>query len=402
MVALCAMVLLLDGLDMIVAPISVPAMAADWQLAPARFGIALSASVFGMAIGAAFITPLGDRYGRRPMVIAGFAVGGLTCLLVPLVQNLPQLVGLRFITGLGLGVSLANALTLASEYAPPQLRSRVLSCVYAMSALGGAFGGLVAPPLLANWGWQGVYVFGGLLPLAMLPVLFWGLAESRQFLEARASREAQAAVSMDNSAGSLHRLRLLLAAPYRATTLLVWSLFFLSTFCTYVISSWLPTLLNLAGWTVDNAVRAVTVFSFGGIFGGFFLGWMVDRQRVMPALVLGFGAVAGAIAALHVVPAQLTAWMLLIGLMGAGTMGVAYALTAFAAIVYPTSLRASGIGAAGALGRFGATIAPLAGSWLLAQGLAALHILSSLILPMACALLLIALFGRRAARSGEA
>ncbi len=392
-IALCSLILLLDGLDMIVAPISVPALAEAWQLAPAQFGIALSASVFGMAIGAAFITPLGDRFGRRPMVIASFAVVGLSCLVVPLCSSIFQLSLLRFITGLGLGVSLANALTLASEFAPPRVRSRVLTCVYAMSALGGAFGGLVAPWLLDNWGWQGVYAFGGLLPLAMLPLLLAGLAESREFLAAREAQGSHAAATPGG--GSLHRLQMLLGKPYRAATLLVWTLFFLSTFCTYVISSWLPTLLNLAGWSVENAVRAVTVFSFGGIFGGIFLGWMVDRGRVMPALLGGFAAVALSIAALHVVPARVDVWMGLITLMGAGCMGVAYALTAFAAIVYPTSLRASGIGAAGALGRFGATVAPLAGSILLGQGMAALHILSSLIVPMACALLLIALFARR-------
>ncbi len=391
-IVLCALVCLLDGFDMVVAPVSIPSLAADWQLEPSAFATALAMAVLGTGLGAAFIAPLGDHYGRRPLVIISFAVVALCTLVTPLVENVVQLSLLRFNTGLGLGASLANAVALASEYASPRLRSRVVTCVYATSALGGAVGAWVASPVLAEWGWQGIYVCGGLAPLLLIPILLAGLAESRRFLT---ERDASGQVSSADSAGSLQRLQALLQEPHRPSTLLLWSLFFLSTFCTYMMSSWLPTLMHLSGWSMEDAVHSVMVFSFGGVIGGFILGWMVDRGKILPAMYLGFGLTALALAALNVAPLHTGLWLFLITLMGAGNMGVAYALTAFAAIVYPTPLRASGIGAAGACGRLGATIAPLIGGWLLASGLAALQILTALIIPMACALLLVLLFAAR-------
>ncbi len=391
-VVLCALVCLLDGFDMVVAPVSIPSLAGDWQLEPASFATALAMAVLGTGIGAAFIAPLGDRYGRRPLVIASFALVALSTLATPLVQNIPQLTVLRFITGLGLGASLANAVALASEYASPHLRSRIVTCVYATSALGGAVGASIASPVLAQWGWQGIYVCGGLAPLLLMPLLLAGLAESRRFL---AERDGTDPAATPDSAGPVQRLQALLHQPHRSSTLLLWSLFFLSTFCTYMMSSWLPTLMHLSGWSMEDAVRSVMVFSFGGVIGGFIQGWMVDRGRILSAMILGFGITAASLAALNIAPLHTGLWLFLITLMGAGNMGVAYALTAFAAIVYPTPLRASGIGAAGACGRFGATIAPLIGGWFLARDLAALQILSSLIIPMACALALVLLFARR-------
>ncbi|MFV8820010.1 MFS transporter [Haliea sp. E17] len=391
-IVLCALVCLLDGFDMVVAPVSIPTLAGDWQLAPSAFSTALAAAVLGTGIGAAFIAPLGDRFGRRPLVIGSFAMVALCTLATPLIHSVNQLTALRFATGLGLGASLANAIALASEYAAPHLRSRIVACVYATSALGGAVGASIAPYLLGNWGWQGVYVFGGAAPLVLMPLLFAGLAESRRFLAERAG--AGTAVAAD-SAGSMERLRALLQPPHRASTVLLWSLFFLSTFCTYMMSSWLPTLMHLSGWSMEDAVRSVMVFSFGGVIGGFIQGWMVDRGRILPAISLGFGITALSLAALNIAPLHTGLWLFLITVMGAGNMGVAYALTSFAAIVYPTGLRASGIGAAGACGRFGATLAPLIGGWLLAQQLAALQILTGLIIPMAAALLLVLVFAGR-------
>lgn len=397
-IILCALVCLLDGFDMIVAPVSIPSLASDWQIDASAFATALAAAVLGTGLGAAFIAPLGDRFGRRPLVMGSFALVALCTLSTPLVATMGQLITLRFLAGLGLGASLANAVALASEYAPENLRSRVVTCVYATSALGGAVGALVAPPLLSSWGWQGVYAFGGIVPLLLMPFLFLGLAESQRFIAVVAGRGETAA---PESAGSMQRLGTLLKPPHRGSTLLLWTLFFLSTFCTYMISSWLPTLMHLSGWSMEDSVRAVMVFSFGGVIGGFLLGWMVDRGHILAANCLGFGTTALALATLNIAPLHTGIWMFLIFLMGAGNMGVAYALTAFAAIVYPTSLRASGIGAAGAFGRFGATVAPLIGGWLLSQQLAALEILSSLIVPMAFALLLVLLFAGRFSQRAE-
>ena len=400
-VLLCALVCLLDGYDMVVAPVSAPAMAIDWGLAPSMFTSALTAGILGIGLGSAFIAPLGDRFGRRPLVMWSFALVGTASLATSFCTDVTQLTLLRFITGIGMGASLANALALTSEYAAPRVRSRVLACVYASSAFGGALGGLIAPSILAVAGWRGIYGVGGILPLLLVPLLWFWLAESQRFLCAQNQSDSTAG---DNGAeatdagkppgGLLDSLLLLLAPRYRRATGLVWLLFFLCTFTIYMISSWLPTLMHLMEWSLDSAIRALMVFSFGGILGGFFLSWMVDIGRIRSALLLGFGLTATALGGLQVAPANFAVWMTLISMMGAGIIGAANALTAVAVIVYPIELRASGIGAAGAVGRLGATAAPVIGGALLALDISALGILSGLILPMFAGLIVVLCFYR--------
>ncbi len=391
-VILCALVCLLDGYDMVVAPVGTPAMASDWGIDPAGFAVALAASVLGTGVGSAVIAPLGDRFGRRPLVILSFALVGLSSLVTPLVATIPQLTVIRFITGIAMGASLANALALTSEYAVTRWRSRILACVYASSALGGALGGLIAPSILNVAGWQGIYAVGGALPLLLVPVLFFFLSESRHFLQLKASAGTPEQPTAAISEGAFDGLASLFASSYRNATIVLWLLFFLATFTTYMLSSWLPTLMHMVGWSMENSVRAVMTFSFGGILGGFFLSWMVDAGKVRTALLLGFGLTGCALFGTRIAPDHIALWMALTTMMGAGTIGAANALTAVAAIVYPTSLRASGIGAAGALGRFGATVAPLMGGALIALEIPALGILSGLVFPMGLALLIVLIF----------
>lgn len=394
-VLLCALICLLDGYDMVVAPISVPVLAESWGLEASAFAAALTATVLGMALGAAFLAPLGDRFGRRPVILASFFFVGLASLLTPLSATVLELAVFRLVTGLGMGASLANALALASEFALQRLRSRIITCVYSMSAVGSVLGGFLAPPLLAAYGWQGLYAVGGLLPLALLPLLWMWLPESIRFQVLRSQgapgSRSETTASSKNLLASIH---LLLARPYRARTLLLWSLYLLCTFTVYVISSWLPTLMRLHGWSIENSVHAIMVFSFGGIVGGFLLGWLVDRGRITTCLLASFVCTAVAMVALNVVPASIWIWMSLIGVMGGGMIGVSYAMAALAAIVYPTDLRASGIGAASAMGRVGATLAPAVGGWLLALGWTVTSIFTGLIVPMIAGVLIVMVFAR--------
>ncbi len=396
-VLLCALICLLDGYDMVVAPISVPVLAEVWGLEAAAFTAMLTATVLGMAVGAAFLAPLGDRLGRRPVIIASFALVGVSSLLTPLSSTVVELGLFRLATGLGMGASLANALAMASEYAAPRLRSRIITCVYSMSAVGSVLGGFVAPPILAVYSWQGLYVAGGAVPLLVVPLLLLALPESRDFLDSKRREQQQQASGngdVDRPPNTLQSVRRLLTAPYRGRTVLLWTLFFLSTFTVYVISSWLPTLMRLYGWSIDNSVRAIMVFSFGGIVGGFLLGWLVDRRRIRGALLLGFVASGLAMLSLNIAPTQIGLWMTLIAVIGGGMIGINYAMTALAALVYPTELRAGGIGAASAMGRLGATVAPLAGGWLLTLNWSALQIFTGLIGPMLVGVLIIALFSQ--------
>lgn len=389
-IILCAIVCLLDGFDMVVAPISVPLLAADWDLSAAAFTPALTATVFGMALGAIFIAPLGDRFGRRPVILVSFLFVGLTSLVTPLASTVTELTLLRLIIGVAMGGSIANALALAADFSPSHRRSRIITSVYSMSAIGGLLGGFLSPMLIAYSGWQGLYIAGGAVPLLFITALWFGLVESPTLSTDADPGRASKAADLGQR-GILHFVRKLLAPTYRARTLMLWALYFLSTFTTYLISSWLPTLMHLFGWSIDNSVRAMMALSFGGILGGLAFGWLVDRCRTKLALFIGFAAAGLAMLTLNLAPGQLWLWMVLIAIIGGGMIGVTFTVTALAATVYPTELRAGGIGMASATGRVGSTLAPLVGGGLLALGLSILQVFSLLLVPVLVGLVVISL-----------
>ncbi|WP_167854734.1 MFS transporter [Mangrovimicrobium sediminis] len=385
-ILLCSLVCLLDGYDVLVAPISVPVWSEQWQLQASAFTPALAATVLGMALGAVFIAPLGDRHGRRPVLALSFAVVGVASLMTARADSVLELTLYRVVTGLGMGASLTNALALASEVALPHLRTRITVWVYSMSAVGSIIGGLVAPAILERLSWQGLFYTGGVLPLALAPLLWFGLPAG--------GGSAPAAGAAGGLAGIMRNLGALLAAPYRATTLLLWLFYFVCLFTMYVISSWLPTLMHMNGWTLAASVRGIMYFSLGGVLGGFVIGWLVDRRHTALALYGGFAVAGLALLALLVAPADLFLWMSLVGLVGAGVVGVSYAIGALAAATYPAELRAGGIGTASAMGRLGATLAPVFGGWLIAGGASVLEIFASLVAVVALGLVAVFVFSR--------
>jgi AAHS family 4-hydroxybenzoate transporter-like MFS transporter len=343
----------------------------------------LAAATLAMALGASLLGALGDRIGRRPVIVVSFALAALTTLAVPLVDTIAQLTLLRFLTGLGLGASLANALALGSEFAPHGMRSRVVTGIYAISGLGGVLGGIITPWLMVVGGWHAPYLFGGGAPLALCAVLLVMLPEAPSFAE------GQRPVAARRGAGSpLRLIRELFVGRLALATAFIWLLFFISSFSAYLISGWLPTLMYASGWSLADGARAITAFSLGGMVTGLALGWLTDRGLARTALMAAYLTTGLALVALVSAPPALAWWLGLTMLLGAATTGVMYVLPGIAARVYPASLGATGIGSASAIGRIGGTLAPLAGSGLLLLGFDGVTLLLFLVPPMALGLAL--------------
>jgi MFS transporter, AAHS family, 4-hydroxybenzoate transporter len=377
-IGLCALVSMLDGYDVLLVAVTIPSMAKDWGVPSAAFGVVMAATTLAMALGASLMGSLGDRFGRRPLIIGSFALAGITTLAVPLVHSIVPLAALRFLTGLGLGASLANALALGSEFAPSRLRSRVVTGIYAASGVGSIIGGLITPLLMSLGGWQAVYLFGGGAPLAIGLILLTALPESPSFTAGRVPVAARTVPE-----GPMQLVGRLFEGRLALATMFIWLLFLVSSFSAYLVSGWLPTLMRASGWTLADSAHAITAFSLGGVIAGLALGWLTDRGSGRVALVLAYLVTGLALVALSAAPPVLAWWFALIALLGAATTGVMYVLPGIAARIYPPSLGATGIGAASAIGRIGSTFAPLAGSALLLAGFNGVGLLLFLLIPMA-------------------
>jgi MFS transporter, AAHS family, 4-hydroxybenzoate transporter len=364
---LCALIVLLDGYDLQVMGLAVPALSRQWHLAPSVFTIAQSASLLGLGLGSAFIAPLGDRLGRRPLLLGGLAIILVTSLGAATATNPWQLAAWRLLIGLGLGVGQSNASALTAEYAPLARRATIMTLMGVCVGLGGVLAGLTAPQVIAVGGAQGLFVVGAALPLLALLATAVGLRESPAIMSTQAPTRG----------GSL---LVLLRPPYRERTLRLWLVYGLSAMLLYFLFSWLPVFLINAGWSPAQASHGIALLQFGGIAGSLVQAWLVDRRRTITALVGGYGTTL-ITALLFAIPGSTPAWPVLLVLMGSGVAGVVMSIIALGAIFYPPEIRATGFGWAGAITRIGAVLGPLAGGWIIAAGISSRATLGLVAVP---------------------
>ena len=189
---LCCAVLFVDGFDVQGITYVAPAISQEWGLQRGALGPTFSAGLFGVMLGALLLAPLADRIGRRRVIIWSCVAFGACTLVTPLMSNLTELLPLRFLTGLGLGAALPNAIGLASEYAPQKRRASIVMFVSSGISLGSIGVGIVAARLISTLGWEAVFIVGGVLPLLLAAALFRWLPESIRFAALIPGREAEA------------------------------------------------------------------------------------------------------------------------------------------------------------------------------------------------------------------
>ena len=380
---ICAAVLFLDGFDTQAIGYVAPAIAKEWHLGKGALGPVFSAGLFGLMIGALVFGPLADRVGRKRIIIFSTVAFGIGAFATAFAQDITTLLVIRFLTGLGLGGAMPNAIALTAEYNPHRRRATMVMIMFCGFSVGAALGGLLAADLIPRFGWRSVFIVGGIAPLLMVPALAWRLPESVRFLAAAGrapervaellKRISPNAVFAPNARFVVHEAHLagmpvvhLFRDGRAAVTLLLWVVFFMSLLDLYFLASWLPTVINDLGASVSLAVVIGSLLQVGGVVATFALGGVIDRFSFRALALVYFGAVfaVGAIGQLgH------SAVLVSIAVFAAGfcVVGGQIAANALTAGFYPTSVRATGVGWALGIGRIGSIIGPLVGGVLLAE-----------------------------------
>jgi AAHS family 4-hydroxybenzoate transporter-like MFS transporter len=379
---MCGGVLFLDGFDTQAIGYVAPALAKEWHLTKASLGPVFSAGLFGLMIGALAFGPLADRVGRKKIIIFSTAAFGLGAFATAFAQDVTTLLVIRFLTGLGLGGAMPNAIALTSEYNPQRRRATMVMIMFCGFSIGAALGGLLAADLIPRLGWRSVFIVGGIAPLLMVPLLAWGLPESARFLATAGHAPARVAQLLNRVSphtsftpdarfivNEAHLAGIPVVHLFRegrtSVTLLLWVVFFMSLLDIYFLANWLPTVLNDLGASVSEAAVIGSMLQVGGVVGTFALGSVIDRFSFRALASVYFGAVfaVGAIGQLgHSTILVSTA----IFAAGFCVVGGQIAANALAAGFYPTSVRASGVGWALGIGRIGSIVGPLVGGALLA------------------------------------
>ena len=380
---LCAAVLFIDGFDTQAIGYVAPEIAREWKLGRGALGPVFSAGLFGLMIGALIFGPVADRLGRKRIIVLSSIVFGIGTLSTIFVQDIYWLVGIRFLTGLGLGGAMPNAVALTSEFSPHRRRATMVMAMFCGFSVGAALGGLLAAALIPAFGWRSIFVIGGIVPLLFAPMLAKMLPESIRFLAlsgrdnaALGSLLAQVAPTAAIPAATrftVHEPKLsglpvrhLFTERRTITTLLFWVVFFMSLLDLYLLSNWLPTVLNDLGASISMAAAIGAMLQIGGVVGTFTLGRFIDRFS-FKALALTYFMASIAIAAIGYSGHSIPLVTIAIFFAGFCVVGGQIASNALTATYYPTAMRSTGVGWALGIGRVGSIVGPLIGGIMIAN-----------------------------------
>jgi MFS transporter, AAHS family, benzoate transport protein len=360
--ALCWAVLILEGYDIVVYGAAVPALLGvdAWGLGEREIGLLGSVALVGMLFGAILAGPFADRRGRRPVLVGGvvvFSSGMLLCAAAPT----PFVFGAgRLVVGLGTGVLLPTAAAFVAEFAPPGRRNLYQGVVFGGIGVGGALSALSAI-LLAGSGFRAMFLVGVLPAVVLVPVLLRRLPESDEFLAARGG----AAGPRPTRAGPWP---LLLSRDYAPRTVLFWTATFLSLLVLFGAYTWLPLLMNRAGYDLGSSLGFLLVLNVGVVAGSLTSSRLADRFGGRRVILGSFVAASAAFAVLAQGPPMLAGYAL-VAVVGAGAVNAQFLVNVYVAVSYPTLHRGTAVGAALGVGRLGGVLGPVYGGWLLTEQL---------------------------------
>src|ERR1700761_8909556 len=377
---MCFVIVLLDGFDTAAIGFIAPSLVAEWHISRPALAPVLSAALFGLAAGALLSGPLSDKLGRRAMLLSSVLIFGVACLASSFSADITQLTTLRFITGLGLGAAMPNAVTMMSEFCPDNRRATLINLMFCGFPLGAAFGGFLAAWMIPHFGWRSVLMLGGIAPLVLSVLLIATLPESVRYMVAKAKpvekiRATLARISSDAmQAGSFFMtevapavagqsgMSVVLSRSYIVGSVMLWLAYFMGLVIFYASINWMPILFKEAGLAPQRATLISALFPLGGV-GAVLFGMLMDRFNPNRVIAVGYALTAVTVYAIGQSIGDV-GW-LMVSVFAAGIlMNTAQSsMPALAAAFYPTQGRATGVAWMLGLGRFGG----VAGSLLVAE-----------------------------------
>jgi len=379
---MCGAIAFMDGYDVQAMGFVAPALSAALHIPRPALGPLLSSGTIGMMFGAITFGTLADRFGRKPILIACTLMFGIMSLITATADSLQAMWFYRLLTGFGLGGAMPNTIALTAEYAPKKYRSVAVTTMFCGFSIGAAVGGFVAAGLISSFGWQAVFVVGGLIPLVTAALSFSFLPESIRFLLlkggekqramkylSRISRDSEhydeIVAGADDHASGGNSVKELFTEGRTIATPLLWVCFFMNLLVLFFLNNWLPTLMNDAGIKVETAIMITTLFQIAGTIGAIFLGWLFDRGFSFRTLALAY--VGAAVSVILIGQSGTSIGLLMATVTAAGfcVVGGQTSSQALVANFYPTAIRSTGVGWCHGIGRIGSIVGPILGGMLL-------------------------------------
>lgn len=378
----------LDGFDLLVLSHTASYIADEVGLDKIQLGEIFSIGLLGMMLGGFFFGYLGDRIGRRPTILFSTCSFGVLTLLFATADSYESLMVLRFLNGFALGAMLPLCWALNIEFVPKRYRSTVVTIIMVGFSLGSAMAGPLTVWLAPHIGWQGVFVFGGVLTMAASGLLFFTLPESVRFLASKRKDPARIATILKRMDPSLDvrpgdtfvlldepdigrkefRVSQLFIGRLRWITPMIWLGYSASSMAMYFLASWSPLVYQYAGFDRATSSWVSSIASFSGAMAGLAMMRFVDTRgpymvMIYPLLALPFLLVLG------ISGMQGTAFLMLSLIGAVFVKGSHYGILSIAGVFYPSAIRANGAGWATSIAKIGSILGPLLGAYVLNSGM---------------------------------
>lgn len=357
-VVLCWLAVALDGFDLVVMGAVIPTLkeSGDLGFTAASLTTASTVGLIGVGIGAALIGPVTDRIGRRTTLIACIAWFSVFTIAVAFAPDVTTFITLRLLAGFGLGACLPIALTYMSEHAPSGSNGKAVTRVMTGYHVGAVLTALLALWVIDAWGWEAMFVIGGVAGLLVLPLMWAKLPESETFLEAR---EQPSATFADVVRGS-----------YLRVSLGLWVASFMGLLLVYGLNTWLPVMMGEAGYSIKAGTTLLLLLNLGAVIGLVVAGTISDARGNKPTVLAWFGLAALFLALLSIKMQNeilVYAAVLLTGIFVFSAQVLVYA---FVGHLYPPEIRGTALGLAAGVGRVGAIVGPSITGALVTAGIA--------------------------------
>ncbi|MCF2570559.1 MFS transporter [Brevibacterium sp. UCMA 11754] len=364
---LCWLAVALEGFDLVVLGAVIPELLATNAIGftPEAATLVATLSLVGVGLGAAAVGPIADRFGRRYTIIFCVLVFSLFTILVAFSPNVALFTTFRFIAGLALGAVMPGCLAYISEHNKSGKTGKATTLT-----MTGYHAGAVAISLLAvfySHNWHLLFIAGGVAGLVLVPLLWWKLPESQEFVEAQAAKQAPAestAVAPKTGMAGLF------VGRFKLVTIGVWAASFMGLLLVYGLNTWLPKIMADAGYEVSDSLVMLFVMNVGAVVGLVIAGWLADKHGTKPIVLLWFILAAVFLAALSIPMTSQILLNIAVFITGVFVFSAQVLVYAFVSAIYPPTARGTALGMASAVGRIGAIVGPFITGTLVTAGIA--------------------------------
>lgn len=399
-----------DGFDVVAISVAAPSLSASWSISSVELGYILSAALFGMMMGALFLAPLGDQYGRRKIVLCAVFITGTSMIITAFIENsVSTMIIVRAVSGIGIGAIFASAATFGSEFTPEKYKNFAVTFIISGYPFGAMIVGPVAALILPSFGWEMLFISGGVATLVIFVAAYFLLPESVQYMENSKGEEAEKIASINKvlvkiqrkpidtllvmntqQQASKTRVNQLLSPELMKTTIKLWIIFFMGFLTIYFLISWIPSLFVNSGFTMKEGIYALTLNNLGAIFGTTCIGIITTKYKLSWPIGGFFAATAIFMAYFtYSKPTDLMTLYFLIFIIGMFINGAFSAMYAVTARIYNSTIRSTGIGWCAGLGRTGAMVAPILAGYLIATNFSMYSLFTVFAIPAVIAAILI-------------